>query len=35
MRCVGYNKATGKPWYFTEIVELERLKELPEVLKRD
>lgn len=25
---------TGKPWYFSEIVELERLKELPEGLKR-
>lgn len=33
-RCVGYKKATGKPWYFTEIVELERLKELPAGLKR-
>lgn len=33
-KCVGYKKATGKPWYFTEIVELQRLKELPEGLKR-
>ncbi len=33
-KCVGYKKATGKPWYFSEIVELERLKELPEGLKR-
>jgi len=33
-RCVGWKKATGKPWYFTEIVELERLKELPAGLKR-
>lgn len=33
-RCVGYKKATGKPWYFTEILELERLKELPEGLAR-
>ena len=32
-KCVGYNPA-GKPWYFSEIVELERLKELPEGLKR-
>jgi hypothetical protein len=31
---VGYKKASGKPWYFTEIVELERLKELPAGLKR-
>ena len=29
-KCVGYKKATGKPWYFSEIIELERLKELPE-----
>jgi hypothetical protein len=34
-KCVGYKKATGKPWYFTEILELERLKELPTGLKRD
>ena len=33
-KCVGYKKATGKTWYFSEIVELERLKELPEGLKR-
>jgi hypothetical protein len=33
-KCVGYKKNTGKPWYFTEILELERLKELPEGLKR-
>jgi len=31
---VGYKKSTGKPWYFSEIVELERLKELPEGLNR-
>jgi hypothetical protein len=34
-RCVGYRKATGEPWYFSEILELERLKELPEGLKRE
>jgi len=34
-KCVGYKKATNKPWYFTEILELERLKELPAGLKRD
>jgi len=28
-KCVGYKKASGKPWYFTEILELERLKEVP------
>jgi len=33
-KCVGCKKATGKPWYFSEILELERLKELPEGLKR-
>ncbi len=32
-KCVGYKK-TGRPWYFSEIIELERLKELPEGLKR-
>jgi hypothetical protein len=34
-KCVGYKKNTGKPWYFTEILELERLKELPPGLKRE
>lgn len=33
-KCVGSKKATGKPWYFTEILELERLKDLPAGLKR-
>jgi len=33
-RCVGYKKATGKPWYFSEIIELQRLQELPEGLTR-
>jgi hypothetical protein len=33
-KCVGYKKATGKPWYFSDILELERLTELPEGLKR-
>lgn len=33
-KCVGYKKATGKPWYFSEIIELERLQELPDGLKR-
>jgi len=33
-KCVGYKKATGKPWYFSEIISLERLNELPEGLKR-
>lgn len=33
-KCAGYKKATGKPWYFSEIIELERLTELPDGLKR-
>jgi hypothetical protein len=33
-KCAGYKKATGKAWYFTEIFELERLKELPAEFKR-
>ncbi|QDU19637.1 hypothetical protein [Urbifossiella limnaea] len=33
-KCVGTKKATGAAWYFTEILELERLKELPPGLKR-
>ena len=33
-KCVGHKKATGAPWYFSEILELERLTELPEGLKR-
>lgn len=33
-KTIGYKKATGKPWYFTEILEVERLKELPKDLKR-
>ncbi len=32
--CVGYKKASGKPWYFTEITELERLESLPDGLQR-
>ncbi|MFO0799990.1 MAG: hypothetical protein U0804_21165 [Gemmataceae bacterium] len=33
-KCVGFKKQTGAAWYFTEILELERLKELPPGLKR-
>jgi len=33
-KCVGFKKSTGQPWYFSEIIELERLKDLPEGLKR-
>jgi hypothetical protein len=34
-KCVGYKLATGKQWYHTEILELERLKELPAGLARE
>ncbi len=33
-KCAGFKKSTGKPWYFSEIIELERLRDLPEGLKR-
>jgi hypothetical protein len=33
-KCIGYKKTTEKPWYFSEIIEIERLTELPEGLKR-
>ncbi len=33
-KCIGYKKVTGKPWYFSEIKELERLSELPAGLER-
>jgi len=33
-KCTGHKKSTGKMWYFTEILELERLKELPDGLNR-
>lgn len=33
-KCAGYKKASGKPWYFSEIIELERLTTLPDGLKR-
>jgi hypothetical protein len=34
-KCVGFKKSTGKQWYNTEILELERLAELPEGLARE
>lgn len=34
-KCVGYKKKDNKEWYFTEILELERLKELPPEYKRN
>lgn len=33
-KCIGYKKNTNKPWYFTEILEVQRLKELPKGLER-
>lgn len=33
-KCVGYKKSNGKAWYFSEILELERLQQLPDGLKR-
>jgi hypothetical protein len=33
-KCTGFKKSTGKPWYFSEIIGLERLTELPDGLKR-
>lgn len=33
-KCIGYKKKSNEPWYFSEIVELKRLKELPEGLSR-
>jgi len=33
-KCVLYKRDSGKPWFFHEIVSLERLKKLPEDLKK-
>lgn len=33
-KTIGYKKASGKPWYFSEITDLERLKELPAGVQR-
>lgn len=33
-KCAGFKKTSGKPWYFSEIIELERIKDLPAGLKR-
>lgn len=33
-KCVGSKKSSGQPWYFSEILELERLKDLPEGFMR-
>jgi hypothetical protein len=31
---MGYKKTSGKLWYFTEILEVERLQELPSQYSR-
>lgn len=33
-KVIGYKKASGKPWYTTEVLEVERLDELPAGLAR-
>lgn len=33
-KCIILKKSTGKPWFFHEITELERLKELPAGIER-
>jgi hypothetical protein len=33
-KCEGFKKAASKPWYRTEILQLERLSDLPDGLKR-
>lgn len=33
-KCIGYKKNSSKPWYFTEITDVERLMDLPFGLKR-
>ena len=33
-KCVGYKAKTGKPWYYTELLGIERLKDLPKEYTR-
>lgn len=33
-KCIGYKKKNNKPWYFSEIIELQRLEKLPDGLAR-
>ncbi len=33
-KCVGYKAKTGKPWYYTDILSVERLKDLPKPYER-
>jgi type 1 glutamine amidotransferase len=32
-KCIGYRKKTGKPWFVSEIIDLERLRTLPDQLQ--
>ncbi len=33
-KCVGFKKASGQPWYYSQIIELERINALPDGLQR-
>lgn len=33
-KCVGYKAKTGKPWYYSDILSVERLKDLPKEYTR-
>ena len=33
-KCTMFRRNSGEPWFFREIISIERLKELPEGLKR-
>lgn len=33
-RCVGYKRKNGEPWYFCEILEVERVAEIPAEVKK-
>jgi len=33
-KCIGYKRKSNKPWYFSEIIELQRLEKLPDGLAR-
>ena len=34
-KCVMYRRNSGVPWFYHEIISVERLKELPSGLKRE
>jgi hypothetical protein len=33
-KCIGYKTKTGKPWYYSDLLNVERLKELPKPYER-